>query len=90
MLFCFDNISKMEGEKTQRKSYTREFKLKVVDWLKANEHNVSATARQFGVSNKRVRDWRESESSLKEQSRVILFSLQFLFSNKRVLVYARS
>ena len=90
MLFCFDNISKMEGEKTQRKSYTGEFKLKVVDWLKSNGHNVSATARQFGVSNKRVRDWRESESSLKEQSRVILFSLQFLFSNKRVLVYARS
>ena len=59
----------MEGEKTQRKSYTREFKLKVVDWLKSNGHNVSAAARQFGVSNKRVRDWRESEASLKEQSR---------------------
>ena len=40
----------MEGEKTQRKSYTREFKLKVVDWLKSNGHIVSATARQFGVS----------------------------------------
>ena len=56
-------------QKGVRRSFTREFKLEVVGYLKKNGGNVSGAARKFNVSNKRVREWRESETKLTEQPR---------------------
>lgn len=40
----------------KRSSYTIEFKMQAVDWLR-NGGNISAAARAFGVDRKRVREW---------------------------------
>ena len=40
----------------RRSSYTVEFKIKVVDWLRKNDCNVSKAAREFEVDRKRVRE----------------------------------
>lgn len=55
--------------KATRKSYTREFKLEALEWLKKNGNNVSAAARKFSVANKRVREWRASEKQILEEAR---------------------
>ncbi|XP_056144003.1 DNA-directed RNA polymerase III subunit RPC4 isoform X2 [Lampris incognitus] len=48
----------------KRKSYTAEFKLQMVKY--AAEHGNRAAERQFGVSEKIVRDWRRAEATLGE------------------------
>ena len=60
-------ISAKELEKTLRKSCTREFKLKVVDRLKANGQHVSTAARHFSALNKRVHEGKTTEATLREQ-----------------------
>ena len=49
----------------KRSSYTVEYKLKVVAWYKANGENKHATARQFGLDCKRLREWLEKEDRLR-------------------------
>ena len=44
-----------------------EYKLKVVAWYKANGENKHATARQFGLDRKRLREWLEKEDRLREK-----------------------
>ena len=47
-------------------SYTVEFKMLVVDWLRKNDRNVSKTAREFEVDRKRVREWDKNYDKLVE------------------------
>ena len=47
----------------KRKSYEVGFKLKVVDY--AEEHGNRGAEREFGVSEKMVRDWRKQKDQLK-------------------------
>ena len=39
------------------KQYTVEEKIRVVEWLRINVNNISATSREFGVDRKHVREW---------------------------------
>ena len=48
-----------------RRSYTREFKLKALEWYETNGRNITATARQFKVAPKRIREWRSLRSTFK-------------------------
>lgn len=50
-----------------RKSYTAQFKLKAIAYAK--EHGNRATEREFGISEKLVRDWRKSKETLMTMSR---------------------
>ena len=47
----------------KRNSYTAEFKLKVIKY--AAENGNRAAERQFGCSEKLVKDWRKAEEKLK-------------------------
>ena len=49
----------------RRNSYTIDFKVLVVDWLRKNEGNISKAAREFDVDRKRVREWNEKYDQLK-------------------------
>ena len=51
----------------KRSSYTVEYKLKVVAWYKANGENKHATAIQFGLDRKRLREWLEKKDRLREK-----------------------
>lgn len=51
----------------KRKKYDASFKLKVVNF--AMEHNNCAAARQYGVTEKMVRDWKSKEKALKSMPR---------------------
>ncbi|KAL7988948.1 hypothetical protein Chor_007867 [Crotalus horridus] len=51
----------------RRKKYEASFKLKVVNF--AMEHNNCAAARQYGVTEKMVRDWKANEKALKSMPR---------------------
>ncbi len=55
--------SSHKGKKIQ--SYTVSFKLKVVEFAKANQNN-NLTAKTFGVSRKRVIEWRKAEKDFLE------------------------
>lgn len=46
--------------KTENISEEAKQKLKVVDWLRAHDGNVSLTARRFGLDKKTVRAWRNN------------------------------
>ena len=48
---------------TQR-SYTIEYKLKIIKWYHENGENKHATARYFQVDRKRVREWLQKEDEL--------------------------
>ena len=48
----------------KRMKYDAQFKLKVVEFAKKT--NNCAAAREYGISEKLVRDWKKSEDSLKE------------------------
>lgn len=47
-----------------RKSYTTEFKLRVVEWVENHRSSVRAAAKQFGVDRKLVRVWLEHKPLL--------------------------
>nr|XP_008104014.1 PREDICTED: uncharacterized protein LOC103278093 isoform X7 [Anolis carolinensis] len=51
----------------RRKKYEASFKLRVVNF--AMEHNNCAAARQYGVTEKMVRDWKANEKALKSMPR---------------------
>ena len=46
------------------KQYTVEEKVRVVEWLRINGNNISATSREFGVDRKRVREWNSTYDNL--------------------------
>ena len=47
-------------------SYTVQFKILVVDWLRKNDRNVSKTAQKFEIDRKRVREWDKNYDKLLE------------------------
>ena len=51
----------------ERKSYTVEYKLNVLDWYHANGENKKQTALHFGVDRKRIRDWVKVEQELRAE-----------------------
>lgn len=51
----------------RRKKYEASYKLKVVNF--AMEHNSCAAARQYGVTEKMVRDWKANEKALRSMPR---------------------
>ena len=53
----------MPGEKRKRCSYDARFKLEVVQFALESNNN-SKTAREFGVSEKQVREWRKCGEEL--------------------------
>ena len=55
--------------KQERRSYTREFKLMVVDWYLMHGENKSKTARHFNVSCKQIRDWVRNRRKVEDQER---------------------
>ena len=54
----------------RRSSYTVDFKLSVVEWVKSNDKSISAASRQFGVPRKCVREWLK-ERDLLSSARVL-------------------
>lgn len=48
----------------QRRTYTLEFKLGVLEWLKKHKSSVRATARRFSVHRRMVQRWLDSEIEL--------------------------
>ena len=52
-------------EKSKRRSYTREFKLRVIKWYMDNGQNKVRTAFHFKVDRKRVREWVQNEESIR-------------------------
>ncbi|KAH3848974.1 hypothetical protein DPMN_091359 [Dreissena polymorpha] len=52
--------------KRKRASYDVNFKLKVVEYAKM--HTNCAAEREFGVTEKMVRDWRKKESKMLDES----------------------
>ena len=47
-----------------RRSYTVKVKLDALEKLRENNGNISLTARDIGITNKMLRDWRNNERSL--------------------------
>ena len=54
-------------KKKQRRSFSREYKLGVVDWYLENERNIAVTARRYGLARKQVRTWVNSEEKIQKQ-----------------------
>ena len=57
------------SKKGQRKSYTREEKLKVVAFYKENNSNLYRTCQQFDMNSKTVLKWVRSEEDIKKSKR---------------------
>ena len=55
----------MEEDKKIQRSFNRELKLSAVKWFKEHGENVSATAREFNVDRKRIREWVDQEDKIK-------------------------
>lgn len=50
-----------------RRSYTREEKLKVVQWYWINGHNLYQTCKKFELNSKTVLRWIKDERKIKKQ-----------------------
>ena len=64
------------GVKRKRSAYDAGFKLKVVEYAESN--NNSKAGREFGVSEKLVRDWRKAKETLMDipEKRLFMLGLQ--------------
>ena len=49
---------------SSRRTYTLEFKLGVLEWMKSHGSSVRGTARRFGIHRRMVQRWMEKESEL--------------------------
>ena len=52
-------------EKSKKKSYRHEYKLKVIQWYQDNGRNKGLTSRHFQVDGKRIREWVDNEEKTK-------------------------
>ena len=57
-----DNETMKRGNQT---SYQHEYKLAAIKWFNKHEKNVSATAREFNVDRKRIREWVKNVETIK-------------------------
>lgn len=53
----------------RQKGYTVYFKVFVVDWLRAHQRNLTQTSREFGVDRKRIREWDQKYTFLKQHNK---------------------
>ena len=53
----------------RQRGYTVDFKVMVVNWLRAHEQNISLTSREFGVDRKRVREWDQKYDYLQQHNK---------------------
>ena len=63
------SLYKMKMPYGRRNSYTVDFKILVVDWLRKNDGNVSKASREFEVDRKRVREWDQKYDTLQSHSK---------------------
>ena len=56
------NVTRMST--APRRTYTLEFKLSVLEWMKTNRESTRGTARRFGIHRRMVQKWKESESKM--------------------------
>lgn len=65
-------LVKMASESEQgtssgnRRAYTLEFKLCVLDWMKRHSESTRGTARRFGIHRRMIQRWKESEAELNQ------------------------
>ena len=61
VLFWFElamaDIVVVEKQKQTRRSFTREFKLSVIEWYYNNDNNILQTASKFKGDRKQIRNW---------------------------------
>ena len=62
------DMENQSPKKKQRRSFSREYKLGVVDWYLENERNIAVTARRYGLARKQVRTWVNSEEKIQKQN----------------------
>jgi transposase-like protein len=55
--------------KATRCSFTREFKLSVIQWFHSNDKNILRTASYFKIDRKQVRQWIKNEEKIRKQKR---------------------
>ena len=55
--------------KTSRRSFTREFKLSVIQWFHSHNKNILQTASYFKIDRKQVRQWIRNEEKIRKQKR---------------------
>lgn len=55
--------------KATRRSFTREFKLSVIQWFHSNDKNILRTASYFKIDRKQVRQWIKNEEKIRKQKR---------------------
>ena len=61
-----DDTTTVSNQKRRNKSYSVSYKLDVVRFAKANSNRLAA--RKYQIDPKRVREWRQKESDLKEMA----------------------
>ena len=59
------NTQKLEMAPTKRRSFRKEFKLKVIHWYFENGKNINQTSNNFEVDRKQVRNWIKSEKKIR-------------------------
>ena len=57
--------------KASRRSFTREFKLSVIQWFHLHNKNILQTASYFKIDRKQVRQWIRNEEKIRKQKRKI-------------------
>ena len=55
--------------KASRRSFTREFKLSVIQWFHSHNKNILQTASYFKIDRKLVRQWMRNEEKIRKQKR---------------------
>ena len=55
--------------KASRRSFTREFKLSVIQWFHSHIKNILQTASYFKIDQKQVRQWVRNEEKVRKQKR---------------------
>ena len=61
----FKKCQKIDDHESKRKSYSREAKLKVVEFYKANGRNLCLTRKNFALCNKNVLRWVKDEEKIR-------------------------
>ena len=54
----------------KRKSFCKEFKLKVANWYFGNEKKINQTASNFKINQKQVRNWLKDEEKIRPLKRL--------------------
>ena len=61
------DIVVVEAQKQTRPSFTREFKLSVVEWYYNNNKNIFQATNKFRVDRKQMRNWIAGKENIRKQ-----------------------